>query len=239
MGRRGVAWWWTSTSVVLSLLVAPDALAAVEVQYETELFSRYVWRGITLTEGPVLQPSVTIAHDSGISLELWGNVDLSDDNDTQWQLNETRIAIDYSRRLGGVEIGAGLIEYLFPNTPFPGTRELHLRVEIEATVSPRLEVYYDFKEVDGAYARLALTYRRELGPVWRLALEASAGYADAAFAIGDKAGPHDGGVEARLERRAGALELSLLAGWTDTLDSEVLPDPPASSWAGLTLGYRF
>ena len=239
MGLRGVAWWTASAYGALALLFAPDALAAVEVRYEAGLFSRYVWRGITLTEGPVLQPSVTIAHDSGISLELWGNVDLSDDNDTQWKLNETRIVFDYSRQLGGVELGAGLVEYLFPNTPFPGTREVYLRLGIEALVSPELEIYYDFDEIDGAYARVALTYRHQLGPVWSFALEASAGYADAAFAIGDKAGPHDGGVEARLERTAGALELRLRAGWTGTLDSEVLPDPPASSWAGLTLGYRF
>jgi uncharacterized protein (TIGR02001 family) len=239
MGHWAGASWRLGACTAFALLAAPAAIAAVEVRYEATLLSQYVWRGITLTDGPVLQPSVTISHDGGLSFEVWGNVDLADENDTPWEVNEARLVLDYRRRIGGVDLGAGLIEYLFPNTPFPGTREAYLRFGIEAIVAPELELYYDFDEIDGAYARLAFTYVRELNASWRFALVASVGYADAAFAIGGRAGFHDGGVEARLERSAGAFVFGLRAGWTDALDAEVLPEQPTSAWGGVSLGYRF
>jgi hypothetical protein len=219
-------------------LAAPGAAAAVEVRYEASLLSHYVWRGITLTDDPVFQPAVGIAHDSGVSFELWGNVDLGDDNDTGGEINETRLILDYRRELGALEIGAGLIEYLFPGTSFPGTREVFLRLRIDALVSPRLELFYDVDEIDGAYARLALVHERELRPHWTLALEGSAGYADDAFAIGEKAGLHDVNLELRIERSKGPLDLHFRGGWTGSLDSQVLLDQPTSFWTGFTVSVR-
>lgn len=232
MGRvRGVA--------ALLALLLPAAAAAVEVRYEGALFSHYVWRGITLTDGPVFQPSFTISHANGLSLEVRGNVDLADDNDAAGKISEALFILDWAKRVGELEIGAGFVEFLFPNTPFPGTREVYLRLALDALVSPKLELHYDFDEIEGTYARLALAYRRALSPTWRATLEASAGWADAGFAIGGKAGLHDGGVELRLERAAGPVESRVLVGWTGSLDSEVLLDQPTGLWTGLALAYRF
>lgn len=227
---------------MLAALVAlflSSRAGGVEVRYEMRLLSHYVWRGITLTDDPVLQPSVTIDHENGLSFAAWGNADLGDDNDTPWELNETRLAVDYARRLGRLELAAGAVEYLFPNTPFPGTREVYLRAGVDAAVSPRLELHYDVDELEGGYLRLALAWRRELSPGWRLALEASGALADDAFSIGPEAGPHDAGVELGLTRSVDALSVELLAGWTVSLDEEVLPDQPASVWIGVGCGYRF
>lgn len=228
-------------SVLAALVVAhlPGPGAAAEVRYEVRLLSHYVWRGITLTDDPVLQPSVTIGHENGLSFAVWGNADLGDDNDTPWELNETRLAVDYARRLGRLELAAGAVEYLFPNTPFPGTREVYLRAGVEAALSPRLELHYDVDELEGGYLRLALAWRRELRPGWRLALEAAAALADDAFSIGPEAGPHDAGVELRLVRTGDTLSVELLAGWTGSLDEEVLPDQPASFWSGVSIARRF
>lgn len=227
---------------MLAALVAlflSSRAGGVEVRYEMRLLSHYVWRGITLTDDPVLQPSVTIDHENGLSFAAWGNVDLGDDNDTPWQVNETRLAVDYARRLGRVELAAGAVEYLFPNTSFPGTREVYLRAGVEAALSPRLELHYDVDELEGGYLRLALAWRRELSPAWRLALEASAALADDAYSIGPEAGAHDAGVELRLVRTGDTLSVELLAGWTGSLDEEVLPDQPTSFWSGVSIARRF
>jgi len=221
------------------LVFFTSAARAVEIRYEAALLSHYVWRGITLTDGPVFQPSVTLSHDNGLALEIRGNVDLDDDNDAAGEISELLLILDWERRLGKLEVGAGFVEFLFPNTPFPGTREIYLRLAYDALVSPRLELHYDFDEIEGFYARLALAHERELGAAWRGALEVAAGWADASFAIGGKAGPHDAGVELRLERRSGRVESRLSAGWTGSLDADVLPDQPAGLWAGLALAYRF
>lgn len=220
-------------------LVLASSGSAIAVRYGAGLFSHYVWRGITLTDDPVLQPSVTISHDGGVSLEVWGNVDLGDDNDTPWELTEARIVVDWSRQFGAVELGAGAVEYLFPNTPFPGTREVLVHVRYDAAVSPRLDLAYDIDEIQGLYARLTFAYARAFGERWGGRIEASAAWADEAVAVGRKAGLHDGNLELRIERRSGPLDLGVLFAWTETLDADVLPDQPTSFWTGLSLGYRF
>jgi len=220
-------------------LVFASSGSAIAVRYGAGLFSHYVWRGITLTDDPVLQPSVTISHDGGVSLEVWGNVDLGDDNDTPWELTEARIVVDWSRQVGAVELGAGAVEYLFPNTPFPGTREVFVHARYDAVVSPRLDLAYDVDEIQGLYARLTLAYRRAFGARWSGGLEASAAWADDSFAVGRNAGLHDGNLELRIERRSGPLDVGVLLAWTESLDAAVLPDQPTSFWTGLSLGYRF
>ncbi len=155
------------------------------------------------------------------------------------EISEALFVLDWAKRIGTSDFGAGFVEFLFPNTPFPGTREVYLRLALDALVSPKLELHYDFDEIDGTYARLALAYGRALSPTWRATLEASAGWADAEFAIGDKAGLHDAGVELRVERAAGPFEARFLAGWTGSLDAEVLLDQPTGLWTGLALAYRF
>ncbi len=225
-------------AALLLPLVAPAAAPAAEVRYAAGFFSHYVWRGITLTDGPVFQPSVRISHASGFAFEAWGNLDLDDDNDAAAEFSETRLTFDYGRRLGDFEIGAGLVEYLFPNTPFPGTRELYVRLALDAVVSPRFELFYDVDELDGGYARFALAWERALRPNWTLALEASAAWADANFAVGGEAGPHDAALELRLERSAGRFDLRLQTGWTEPLDPDVLPDQETSFWAGATVAFR-
>jgi len=224
---------------LLGALASPRLGEPIEVRYAASLLSRYVWRGITLTDDPVLQPSVTISHPTGFSFEAWGNVDLGDDNDASGEISEARLVVDYDRRLGRFDLGGGVIEYLFPNTPFPGTREVFVRAGFEAVVAPRLELYYDIDEIEGGYARLALAYHRQLGALWSVAVEGSAGWADAAFAIGGEAGFHDGNLELDLRRSAGAFELELAAGRTETLDTDVVPDQPAKTWLGLRSAYRF
>ena len=233
----------TALAVILLSIAIPmgSAANAVEVHYEASFLSHYVWRGITLTNDNVFQPSVRLGHANGLSFEAWGNADLGDDNDTSGEINETRLTLDYRRKLGAVELGAGLTEYLFPNTPFHGSREFHLQARLDAVVSPRLELYYDVGEIDGGYARFALAWECEFRPGnagWRYGAEISAGYADAAFAIGRKAGLHDGNVELHVKRSARVFDLALRAGWTGSFDDDVLPDQPVDLWTGLTLSFR-
>jgi hypothetical protein len=225
-------------AAVLLPIATTSAARAVEVRYETALLSHYVWRGITLTDDPVFQPNVRIAHSNGLTFEAWGNADLGDDNDSSGELNEVRLTLDYARQFGAVELGVGFTEYLFPNTAFHSSREVHLRARLDAVVSPRIELFYDVGEIDGGYARFALAHEREFRPGWRYGVELSAGYADAAFAIGRKAGLHDGNVELRLQRSARVFDIALRAGWTGSLDDEVLLEQPVELWGGLTVSFR-
>jgi uncharacterized protein (TIGR02001 family) len=226
-------------ALIVLLFAAPSDATAVELRYEAGLYSHYVWRGITLTDGAVFQPSVGIDHESGVSVELWGNVDLSEENDTEVEINEARLDVGWGRSFGKLELAAGVVEYLFPNTPYPGTREVYMNLGYRAFVSPRLELYYDVDEIDGGYGRLALAWERELAGAWNLALEGAVGYASAEFAIGAEKGLHDAGLEIRVARAFDPIELSFSGGWTDTLDDRVLPEQPTNFWAGVAIGASF
>ena len=77
------------TLLAALLLAGPVAQAAGPVDLEAELglFNKYVWRGMTVTPDPVLQPRAA-ANIMGFGLEFWGNVDTSDVNGYEWQFTE-------------------------------------------------------------------------------------------------------------------------------------------------------
>lgn len=228
-------------AIVLALagLVTPGAAGAIDVRYKLGLLSHYSWRGITLTDGPVLQPGIRLAHGNGASLGVLGNVDLAEDSETQGELDEVRLTLDYTWTPGNLEIGAGLIEYLFPGTPFPSTREVYVKLGYRGLVSPRLTIYRDFEAIDGTYVELSLEHGREVTRSWRLTVELSAGHAGAAFAIGDEQGFHDGNARVRLDRAGDRYSFGFLAAYTDSLDGEVLLDQPVGFWSGFSMGRRF
>jgi hypothetical protein len=223
---------------VLAWALLPCAAPALEVRYGLAFLSHHSWRGITLTDDPVIQPELCIAHGNGLSFTLWGSADLGDDNDNQWQLNEIRLSLEYERQLGQVEAAFGLVEYLFPNTPFPGTRELYARVAWPGVIATRFTLFYDFDLIDGLYAELALVHQRALQGPWALEAEVAAGYADARFAVARRAALHDGRVALHLER-AGRLHTWRLTGaWSDSLNRDVLFSQPVGLWAGVSIGWR-
>ena len=226
-------------SIILLWGLRPDPGQAAEVRYELGLLSHYSWRGITLTDDPVFQPGLEISHENGISLEVWGNADLGDDNDTRWEVNELRVAGEYGWRTDPFRFRVGLIEYLFPNAPFPGTREVFARLEYPRFVAPRLTVYYDFDEIEGVYADLAIEYDHRLGQLWNLEAVLGAGFADSAFAIGPDSGFHDGRMELGLEMVVHGYSLELQAAYTDSLDRRVLPDQPVGLWGGFVVSKSF
>lgn len=230
------------TVFIVLLLIAtlvPCGARAVDIRYEVGVFSAYVWRGITLTDDPVLQPAIRLDHANGLSVSGWANADLGDANDNEFEVNEVRWTVDYTRDLGPLDLGVGLVEYLFPNTPFPGTREVYLRLARPGTIAPRFTVFYDFDAIDGVYAELGSTYRRVLRGPWAVSADLAVGYADERFAIGRQAGFHDGRLTLGLEREGPRYSWRLSAGWSESLDEDVLFDQPVAAWTGISVGRKF
>lgn len=113
--------------------------------------SKYVWRGQTLTDDPVMQPSFTVAY-GNLSLNLWGNVDLGDVNGNDGNLNELDVTLDWTQEIcGPLSMSFGVIYYDFPNTNFNDTWELYIGASLDYFLSPSTTVYFDIDEVDGVY----------------------------------------------------------------------------------------
>ena len=162
------------------------------VGLDVPVLSSYVWRGQLLSDRPVLQPSLT-ATKSGFSLNTWANYNL--DGAYQADFSEIDLTASYSKSVGPVALGAGLVPYAFPNqtlavedgedVAYPSTAEVYVSAGLpDVPLAPVLSVYYDVDEIDGFYGVLAVGHSFELTDQVSLAASASLGAGDGDYNAG-------------------------------------------------------
>ena len=226
----------SATFVVLALLSLAAAPASADAEYALDFASAYVWRGITFTDGAVFQPSVTASNDSGFAINVWGNLDIDDANAMSGEFNEIDLTASYGFGTDAVSAEVGFIEYLFPNTPFAGTREVYLTVGWDITASPSVALYYDIDEVKDFYANFGVEFGGDVSGAMAWSVAVSAGYAGDDFAAaydGLSGGMYDGNVTFGLSGGAWSAFVSYI----DALDSDALPEQPVDFLAGI--GFSF
>ncbi|MFK7739000.1 MAG: hypothetical protein AB8H80_01660 [Planctomycetota bacterium] len=181
-------------SISASGCFVPDD-AQPTVGLSGELASKFVHRGMTQVDRPVVQPRlrVNLPTTSGdtIGFTAGGNVDLSNSTGDAWfpdghagRFTEIDFVADYERQLNDTfRIRAGIFNYNLPNgLEFPNG-ERGATTEIFATLSanvldatPYVSWHYDFDEVRGAYYRGGITEGFELAENVVLTLDGSIGY---------------------------------------------------------------
>ena len=154
-------------ALALAAALAPLAAHAEEAAGKgyasAALASRYVWRGQTLSEGLVVQPTVGITL-GGFAANLWSNVDLdnSEEDDDGIVMNETDLTLSYTMPIGPVNATAGFIHYDFDGGD---TQELYLTCALATLLNPTLSLYYDIDEGEGGFAVLGASHAFPVGPV--------------------------------------------------------------------------
>ncbi len=177
----------------LMLLTYADpaaALGPVDASARVGMFSKYVWRGMVVTDDPVLQPEASLGI-MGFGADVWGNMDLTDFHRTeddpdglQGQLNEIDYTLRYDVSLPLLQLGAGLVHYTFPNTDADATTEIYASVAANVLFSPSVAIYYDIDEIDGGYLQLGASHALPVSPVTDLQLSTSLGYGSADYVQG-------------------------------------------------------
>ena len=179
------------TSAVVVMMV-PTMTLAVEASLDAAIFSAYDWRGQVVNDEAVLQPSIDVSSDNGLTLNVWGNFDLTDNVGDSEEFSEVDITVSYDLNLGddapGVQIG--LIEYLFPkegdsvdaatgeSSPDTDTREIYVGLsETVGVLDISVTAYLDIDEVDGAYINAAVEHALSVGEEIGLVAGASVAYA--------------------------------------------------------------
>jgi len=173
--------------------VAKDAQPSVEVG--ATLASRFVHRGMTLVDNPVVQPRLVVGLPTttgdSIGLTVEGSMELRDDTGGAWfpdghagRFTQIEMIADYAIKLGEVALVGGIHSYNLPNgLEFPngergGTNEVFLDASIEVLeTTPYVSWHYDFDEVQGSYYRAGLREEIQLAESWALRLDGSIGYA--------------------------------------------------------------
>jgi len=169
-------------AVYSPVICAGDGGASIGVDSGAAILSKYVWRGILLTDDPVLQPGITVGY-CGFSGNVWGNMDLGDVNGNNGEFNELDFTADYSAECGGYGLSAGIIHYAFPNTDYDPTTEFYVSLTTPYTKGASLTVYHDIGEADGTYTTLGYDASIPLGGITSMNIGGSLGYCSSNIAV--------------------------------------------------------
>lgn len=162
-------------AVLISACFVPAASAQYSASGDLAFASKYIWRGIRVTDEPVLQPSMTLGI-GNFSFNAWANMDLTGINDisptisSQGKFTEIDYTFAYDQSFDDISISGGLIFYTFDWLFFPTTAEIFGGVTFDSVpASPSVTLYVDVDETSagagstGLYILLAAGHTFETG----------------------------------------------------------------------------
>ena len=251
---------------VAMVLVAGTMVAqAAEGEVDIAVNSEYVWRGQVLNDEAVIQPSITVSTDYGLSFNTWGSFNTSDalGEKTDKEFTEMDLEVSYALPVEAVNMEIGVGEYTFPHSEemteeggfafSEGTREVFFSIGVDKVVSPSVKVSYDFDEAEGFYAVAGLDHNIGLiEDTLDLDLGLFAGFASSdynAYYYGvDDDALNDGGVSLTLNYAVSeAFSLSANLQYVKLLDSDIedaateyyLNEDDGETFGGVTACYTF
>lgn len=193
-----------SSSSLLSLLPLPllcsgcfvpmDATPRVDVG--ARLASKFVHRGMTLVDRPVLQPHLdvvlpTTVEDAQLGIRTEASMDLKNNVGSAWfpdghagRFTQIEYRADWAQQVGDFFLQGGIHSYNLPNgLEFPngergGTTELFAFASADVLeTTPYLSIHYDYDEVRSTYLRAGISEGFELAEDVTLELDGSLSYA--------------------------------------------------------------
>ena len=156
MSRKWMVW---GVGVVLAAAGSARAVDPPSVALDVPVLSSYVWRGQTLNDKPVVQPSLTVGQ-GGFALNAWSSYNI--DGAYQGDVSEMDLTASYAKSVGPATLGGGVVQYTFPNQTLavedgedvavPGTVEVYASAALaDVPLAPALTVYYDVDAIEGFY----------------------------------------------------------------------------------------
>jgi len=146
---------------------------AVTCGFETDINTKYIWRGITVNDGLVIQPYVWASY-RNFTLAAWGNITAYDRFATA-RRHEIDLIAGYNYSIGKLQVGHTIMFYLYPNVEkSPATGEFYLDLAYPlGDFSLVSQAAADFMTYFGSvYFQHGLKYGKALGE--KLTLGASA-----------------------------------------------------------------
>lgn len=186
---------------VSALFGSTPAQAQATVGADLDLFSSYVWRGLSLTNKPVAQPALYISFPAGnaeVSVGGWASIDLGKYDDLADDISESGGSsafnfaefdpyAEISFPVGKATLTGGATAYIYPNdenapndffllTSDANTVEIYGKAALDVPLSPELSIYYDVDKIKGAYIEGAVSHSLALSEKTSLDLGALAGF---------------------------------------------------------------
>jgi len=186
--------------MVGALIGAVPAQAQATFGVDLDLFSSYVWRGLSLTNKPVAEPAAWVSFPAGnasVTVGGWANIDLGKYDDINDDISESggTSAFNFAEfdpyaevsfPVGRTTLTGGVTGYIYPNdldaAPNGGldseanTVEIYGKVGLDVPLSPELSVYYDVDKIKGAYIEANVSHSLPASEKISIDLGAAAGF---------------------------------------------------------------
>ncbi len=202
-------------------MMAASAVYGAEATLSLDVASAYVFRGVTFNDGAVLQPGVKVGGLGGLTIGVWGNLDLDDYGGAleKGELSEIDIYASYALPCTLFDLSVGYTEYTYPMGGGNADREVGLSVgKSVGPVDLAAVLYYG---IDGGiekslYAELSAGTGFELGCIG-VEFGAAVGYVDP-----DKGKRGFSHVTASAGLSYGPIAANVT--YVSQMDDDVLPD---------------
>lgn len=234
---------------------APAETEGISATLDLSYVTKNVWRGLVVNDDPALQPSLTLAHPNGLSLNFWGTLDTTDIAGERGNITEIDYTLDYEWSEKNIGLNAGVSYFTYPNVGGAESGEVYAAACFGGAWAPSLAVNYDFKDIKGTYLSFgigqdcSLTPSKAENPLL-LGLYAQVGYGTAPYNKGyfgvDKSTFNDVLVSASLPLTVNdRLTLTPAISYAAFLDDEIKDGArdqgsDTSTWfGGVTASYTF
>jgi hypothetical protein len=181
--------------LVAGVAAAPETAAAqAEIGAQVDLFSSYVWRGLSLTNKPVAQPSAYLSFPAGsasVTAGGWASIDIGEYDDPDddisesggvggFNLAEFNPYAEVAVPAGKATVTGGIVGYIYPNdfglTEDANTWEVYGKLGFDVPLAPEISVYYDIDKINGAYIQGAVGHAVPLNEALSLELGGLVGF---------------------------------------------------------------
>jgi len=166
---------------IAAVCAAEEAAADPVGSASLDIASAYVFRGVTLNDGLVAQPSLTVSPLPGLSLGVWGNLDLDDYGGklNGGQFSEVDLTASYAFEIEKLQLTLGYAEYLYPGAGAEADREATLSLALPLPLAPTVSAYYGLGGAveKNTYVELGVSHEIPIGEDLGLTLGAALGYA--------------------------------------------------------------
>jgi len=161
---------------------SPQTPGKLEVGYNVDLLTKYVWRAQNLTDDTVLQPSVTLGG-RNLKFALWANMDLTNVNGRAGVTTEIDYTATYAWSSDKWKYSLGVANYSFPTGAYLSMTELFASVSYDAPLTCTLTLNHEVESAHGYYAALSLNRSFDLSRRVCLSLAGTLGYSSTHTAL--------------------------------------------------------
>lgn len=228
--------------LIAVLILGALPATATGIAVETAVNSQYVWRGMALTDDAVFQPSMTVTGER-FELNIWGNMDLTDDNGNEYEFNEVDYTLSYYVETGDLEWSMGVISYTYPNTDYDTTYEAFGGLSFTAVpFEPFVTAYMGFGDAEGVYVECGASHAFASGLELGVRLGyGTEDYVDFMFGYDDGGGFTDYAVSLDYPVALKYGTLNFNATYSNLVESSVVPTGMPIDDSNLVLGvaYRY